>query len=81
MKQGILVKLLNWFKTLKRGIYKLRKSNVRNSFLGERPDKESLFAVSPLHLSGESQIYGCIIRFAAVSVPEVCLSTLYFIYY
>ncbi|GFY61084.1 urease accessory protein D [Trichonephila inaurata madagascariensis] len=37
---------------------------------GEKPNPNLLFSVSPLNLDNSSEQFGCIIRFAAVSVPE-----------
>ncbi|GIY47645.1 urease accessory protein D [Caerostris extrusa] len=37
---------------------------------GEKANADLLFSVSPLHLSNASKYFGCIVRFAAVSVPE-----------
>ncbi|GFU15559.1 urease accessory protein D [Nephila pilipes] len=37
---------------------------------GEKPNPNLLFSVSPLNLGASSRQFGCILRFAAVSVPE-----------
>lgn len=48
--------------------------------IGEKYQSDVLFAVSPLHLTGEIKPVGCILRFASESVSEVIYHLISIIY-